>query len=327
MIRTRFTEMFGIEHPIMSAPLGLAHSDGALAAAVSNGGGLGTFGAMNAARDPEWARQQIELTRARTSRPFGVGFISHFIEHFPDIFDAVIDEQPPVVALSFGHPEPWLSRAKAAGAKVICQVQTYELARAAVDSGADALAAQGNEAGGHTGVMGMLPFLSGLREMYPDIALLAAGGVGDARTLAAVLAAEADGAWIGTAFLATREAPVSDAYKRLIVESDGGDTVFTKIPDIVFGLQWPESIAVRLRRNKFIDRWLGHEDDLGEQQPTIFPEALDAMQRTDPDEAMLLYGPTAGLVHEQLSAADVLRNLSEGAERVLKDRLSQLFGP
>lgn len=327
MIRTRFTEMFSLEHPIMSAPLGLAHSDGALAAAVSNGGGLGSFGAMNAARDPEWARQQIALTRARTTRPFGVGFISHFIEHFPTIFDAVMDERPPVVALSFGQPEPWLSRAKAAGAKVICQVQTHELARAAVDAGADVLVAQGNEAGGHTGVMAMLPFLSRLRETYPDIALLAAGGVGDARTLAGVLAAGADGAWVGTAFLASREAPVSDAYKRLIVESDGGDTVFTRIPDVVFGLQWPESIAVRLRRNKFIDRWLGHEDDLAEQQPTIFPEALAAMQRTDPDEAMLLYGPTAALVDEQLAAADVLRKMSEGAEQVLNERSAQLFGP
>jgi nitronate monooxygenase len=325
MIRTRFTEMFGLDFPIMSAPMGLAHSDGHLAAAVSEAGALGTFGAMNATRDAAWARDQIALIRERTSRPFGVGFITHFLADWREVFDAVIEQNPPIVVLSFADPEPWLSRAKNVGAKVVCQVQTFELAQAAVGAGADAIAAQGNEAGGHTGVMGLLPFLARLRDTFPDTPLLAAGGVGDARTLAGVLAAGADGAWVGTAFLACTEAPVPTSFKEAIVRSDGGDTVFTKVPDIVFGSEWPEPIAVRLGRNKVVQRWIGREDELLPQRATVMNDVFAAMGRGDTDEGMVLYGPAAGVVDTVRSAADIIREMADGAERILRTEVAALF--
>src|SRR5690606_3060619 len=120
---------------------------------------------------------------------------------------------------------PWVAKAREAGATVMCQVQSLSDAQIAVDAGADVLVAQGTEAGGHTGTRGVLPLLCAVLDRHPSIPTLAAGGIADGRSLAAVLAAGADGAWVGTAFLATEEAvEVHDVHKELIVASDGDDT-------------------------------------------------------------------------------------------------------
>ena len=156
MLQTRFTELLGLINPIMSAPMS-NHSGGQLAAAVSGAGGLGTFGGSNAF-GPDWLRQQIALIRSQTDRPFGVGFITQLIETDPVNFEIVLEERAPVIVFSFTDPQPWLGRAKDAGAVTICQAQSAELA---VQAGADVLLAQGNEAGGHTGQMNLLPLLVG----------------------------------------------------------------------------------------------------------------------------------------------------------------------
>src|ERR671924_246950 len=118
MLRTRFTELFGITYPIMSAPMAL-HSGGRLAGAVSAAGGLGSFGGIHPARGPEWIKAEVDAIRAVTDRPFGVGFITAFLAPFAGpLFEATLAERPDVVALSFGDPRPWLEQAKAAGAKV-----------------------------------------------------------------------------------------------------------------------------------------------------------------------------------------------------------------
>jgi nitronate monooxygenase len=139
---------------------------------------------------------------------------------FQPLFDATIEAKPPVIALSFGASESYIERAKAAGAKVICQVQSMQHARDAVAGGADVLVAQGNEAGGHTGTMNLLPLLVSVVEAYPDIPVMAAGGISSGRALAAVLAAGAEGAWVGTAFLATPECvEIPEEHKQAIVEA------------------------------------------------------------------------------------------------------------
>ncbi|HUF33169.1 MAG TPA: nitronate monooxygenase, partial [Acidimicrobiales bacterium] len=247
-MKTRFTEMFGLAHPVMSAPMAV-HSGGTLAAAVTAAGGLGSFGAMHPTKGPEWVVAEIAAIRAATDGPFAVGFITPFLSFAEALFDATLAEHPPVVALSFADPGPWAARAREAGAKVMCQVQTFDGAAMAVDAGADVIVAQGTEAGGHTGSMSLLPLLAGVVERHPEVPVLAAGGIADGRTLAAALMAGAEGAWVGTAFLATPEAvEVHDVHKRLIVESDGDDTVFTRAYDITSGLPWPAEIGERVRR-------------------------------------------------------------------------------
>ena len=163
---------------------------------------MGTFGGSNSF-GPDWFREQIGYIRSQTDRPFGVGFITQLIELAPENFEIALEEGPPVIIFSFADPRPWLGRARDAGAVTVCQVQSPEAARIAVDAGADMLLAQGNEAGGHTGEMNLLPLLVDVVEEFPDVPTLAAGGIPSGRALAAVLAAGAPGASLGTAFLAT----------------------------------------------------------------------------------------------------------------------------
>ncbi len=324
MLRTRITEMFGIQYPIMSAPMAL-HSGGTLAAAVSDAGGLGSFGGVHPFAPPDWVREQIALVRQRTGKPFAVGFITAFIPMFEAHFRAALDERVPLIALSFGDPQPWLDQAKSAGARVICQVQTVEDARRAVSSGADALVVQGNEAGGHTGTMNLLPFLTRVADDFPDIPLMAAGGIADGRALAAVLAAGADGAWAGTAFLATPEAiEIPDAYKQLIVDSDGQDTVTTRVYDIASGMPWPEGVVHRVRRNRFVQEWDGRDDEIVARREELGKLYAEAKQRFDPEVVDVSMGQGAGGVNAVRPAAEVLRSICDSAERLLRERASIL---
>jgi nitronate monooxygenase len=322
MLRTRFTEMFGLTHPLMSAPMAL-HSGGTLAAAVSAAGGLGSFGGTHPAKGPDWMHSEIATIRSRTDRPFAIGFITPFLPFTAPLFEAALAERPAAVAFSFADPDPWIAQCKDAGARAICQVQNYADADRAVASGADILVAQGTEAGGHTGTMSLLPFLAGVSARYPDVPVLAAGGIADGRTLAAALIAGADGAWLGTAFLATPEAlEVDDVHKRLIIESDGTDTVFTRAYDIMSGLPWPASIGERVRRNRFTDEWSERERELRDRRPEL-AEAAAANPSDAPaglETREVLYGQSAGFVNRIRPAAEVVRTISAEAEQMLRSR-------
>lgn len=327
MIHTRFTEAFGLDAPIMSAPMAMVTS-ASLAGAVSAAGALGTFGGTDPVRGPDWLRDEVDAVRAHTDRPFGVGFITHFLPFTEDLFDAALATRPPVVVLSFAPAGPWLRRAHDAGSRVICQVQTMDLVRDALEEGADALLVQGHEAGGHTGTMGLLPFLASALEVSGDTPVLAAGGVSSGRALAAVLAAGADGASLGTAFLASSEAiDVPDAYKELIVESNGEDTVFTTLYDDARGLHWPEPVGMRLRRTKHTDKWQGREEEAKDHLDELraeLPVVLD-FERFDPEVSTVLYGQSAASVIAVRSAADIVHSLCDEAATLLRDRLPTLL--
>jgi nitronate monooxygenase len=312
MIRTRFTELFGLAHPVMSAPMAM-HSGGTLAAAVSAAGAMGSFGAIHATQGPDWVRAQAELVRASTDRPFAIGFITPFLPMFENHFQAALDAHPAAIALSFSDPGNWARRVKDAGIRLVCQSQTFADAELAVRAGADVLVAQGNDAGGHTGTMSLLPLLVGLADAHPDVTLLAAGGIASGRTLAAALLAGADGAWLGTAFLATPEAvEIDDDHKAAIVASDGGDTVFTRAYDIASGLPWPPGLGERVRRDAFTDEWSEREAELRERRGDVTPGRP------------VLYGQSARFVDAVRPAAEVVHRISEEAEQVLRERPNAL---
>ena len=318
MLRTRFTELLGLGFPVMSAPMS-NHSGGHLAAAVSAAGGLGTFGGTNEL-GPGWLRQQLALIRSRTDRAFGVGFITQRIGADPTNFETVLEERVPVVVFSFTDPQPWLSRAKDAGAFTICQVQSAELAELAVLAGADALLAQGNEAGGHTGQMNLLPLLVDLVERYPEVPVLAAGGITSGRALAAVLAAGAQGASLGTALLATPDAvEVPEPFKERIILSDGQDTAFTRLYDLLGDSPWPEGIAGRVYRNRLVREWDGRDADILAHREELASDVAAARARQDPEISSVYVGQGAGQVKEIRPAADVVRQICEDAERIIRE--------
>jgi nitronate monooxygenase len=325
MLRTRLTEMFGLQYPLMSAPMAL-HSGATLAAAVSNAGGLGSFGGLQPFLGPDWLRGQITLARKSTDKPFAVGFITAFIPVFPQFFDIALEERVPVIALSFGSPAEYVHRAKESGAKVICQAQHMEGAREAASAGADVIVAQGNEAGGHTGTMNLLPLLAQVIEEFPGVPVLAAGGVSSGRALAAVLAAGADGAWAGTAFLATPECvEVPDAYKQLVVESTGADTVWTRVFDVLNGLPWPAGIGARVRRNRMVDEWDGREDEVVAKREELGPAYNAARDKFDAGVLDVYMGQGVGAITSVRPAAEVLRSICDDAEAILRERAATLL--
>lgn len=319
MIRTRFTEMFDLQYPVMSAPMAL-HSGGTIAGTISAAGGLGTFGGITLA-GPDWVTAEIDRARGLTGAPFGVGFITSFLEFASPLLDATLAAEVPVVVFSFGDPTRWIEQARAAGARTIAQVQTLEGADVAVEAGAEVLVAQGNEAGGHTGHMALYPLLSAVIGRHPNVPVLAAGGIGDGRSLAAALAAGADGALVGTAFMATPEmVEIDDVTKAQIVDSDGTNTVFTKSWDVLGGLPWPEEIGERVLANSFTDTWHGREKELAERRAEVAERHAYTAEQPDPATDHIPFGPSAGMVDGIHPAAEVMQRMCADAEHLLRTR-------
>jgi nitronate monooxygenase len=322
MLRTRLTDRFGLRYPVLSAPMA-RHSGARLAAAVSAAGGLGTFGAAGSSN--EWLRAQIEAVRTATASPFGVGFLTHFLEDESEaaLFDLTLDAAPPAFVFSFADPAPWIARTKALGAAAFCQVQTPASAAEAVAAGADVLIAQGSQAGGHCGPADLFTLLPELLERYPDIPVLAAGGIASARLIAAVLAAGADGVMMGTRFLASPEAvEVSDLHKQVITEAAVDDTVFSYAFDILTGTPWPEGIGARGYRNRFFQRWAGREDEMSRNIEAVRAEQAALAERDSAQADIFYMGTSAGDIASVQPVATIIASLFDEAERLLRSNVA-----
>jgi len=325
MLRTQLTERLGLSYPIISAPM-VRMSGGDLAGAVSKAGGLGTFGAVSPQAGSvtiEYLADNVARARAATDRPFGIGFITPFIEENRANFDFVLAEEVPIVLLSFGDPRPWLRLLKARGRTVLCQVQTMEAARMAVGEGADVLAVQGSQSGGHCGELNLLPFLDEATDTFPDTPIVAAGGVASGRTLTAVLAAGADGAWIGTGFRAVRECMETTPEERsAILESDGRDTMRNSVYDVIMsraigGGTWPAGIAMRTQVNPLVRRWLGREEELAARIAAAPEEYKHVWDDPASKEYGHIFGEAAKYVTEIETAAGFMDRIVSDAERLL----------
>ena len=323
MLRTKITDLFEVSYPIMSAPM-TNHSGGRIAAAVSQAGGLGSFGGINSA-GPDWVRAQVRYIRSQTDKPFGVGFLTQFLPDSEQSFEVALDERVPVIAFSFADPQPWLTRAKETGAITVCQVQSLGDATDAVAAGTDVLVVQGNAAGGHTGTINLLPFLNSVVEQFPHIPVMASGGISSGRTLAAVLAAGAEGAWVGTAFLATPEAvEVPDTFKERIVQSDGQDTIFTRLYDLIGDSLWPQGVAARVYNNRFVQMWDGRDEEIQHRKEELASDAAEAWAKHDPGVASVYMGQSAASVGSIRPVGEVLRDICGEAEQLLRVRLGEL---
>ena len=324
MLKSRVRETLGIEVPIVLAPMG-RWAEASLATAVCQAGGLGTFGAYphRGLTVPE-VHDQVARIRQQTDRPFGAGFLTPFlVEHRPN-FDAVLEAQVPVVLLSFGDPSAWIPIVHDAGSKVICQVQTFDLARKAVEAGADVLCVQGNAAGGHTGRENLLPFLIQVLEAFPETPTIASGAISSGRALAAVLAAGAEGAWVGTALVATEEAAFTKPeYRQAILDSDGRDTIHSATTDIVWAHgwsrpDWPAGVAMRHRRNEITDRWHGHEDELAKDSQAK-DRYFERLSDEDPAVDPLFYGQGAGSINQVKTVQETIESLVSDALTCLRE--------
>jgi nitronate monooxygenase len=323
-LHTRLCDRFGIEHPIINAPMGGGDAPAELAAEVANAGGLGMIGGTTVGGVP-WLVEQIRRARdlVEDGRTFGVGLISHFPAR--ELQDAALAEGVRVIAHSFADPTPFVGPAHDAGALVLCQVRTVEDARRAADAGVDAVTAQGTEAGGHTGYVSTLPLVPAVVDAIAPVPVIAAGGIADGRGIAAALMLGADAVWLGTRFVATAESGVSDAYRARVVASTADQTVLTETFDLALGRPWPEGVAGRAVANRFSDRWHGREDELRAWSDDQRREFLATRTESDVDEEAVWAGEVMSLVDAVEPAGAVVARLVAEATQVLAERVSDVL--
>jgi nitronate monooxygenase len=311
VMHTSFTKALSVQHPIALAPMA-GSAGGALAAAVSNGGGLGLVGGGRGNRD--WLARELAVVAERTTNPWGVGFLTWAVDS--DTVAWALDRRPAAVMLSFGDPSPLAGRIRAAGATLIVQVTDLDEAKQALDVGADVIVAQGSEAGGHGGGRATLPFVPAVVDLATPTPVLAAGGIADGRGLAAALALGAAGALIGTRFQASQEALVAPEVSKALVDGRGGDTERSRILDIAGGTNWPHAYTGRSLRNPFLDRWRDRENELAGDAVTRQAYA-EASARGDMDVRPVWAGEGLDLITDVPPAAEIVANLVTTAERAL----------
>ena len=321
-MHTPLTARLGVAMPIIGAPMaGVAH--GALARAVTEGGGLGMIGVGSTDR-AELVAREAPVASDSGRLPFGIGLMAWALDDCPELLERTLEARPTLVSVSFGSPRPYVEALHDAGIMVASQVQDVASAVAAAEAGLDLVVAQGTDAGGHTGTVGSLPLLQLVLDTV-DVPVVAAGGIATARGLAAVLAAGAAGAWVGTCLLACPEAASTAEARAKVLAAAETDTVLTRVFDVAQGIGWPEEFAGRALRNRFTDTWHGREAALA-ADTAAGRQLAEARKAGDYETAYVYAGQAVGLVRRSRPAAEVVRSLGEDAECLLRDRLEELLG-
>lgn len=320
-LKTALTELFGIDHPVIAAPMG-GITGGALAAAVSEAGGLGLIGGGYG--DPTWLETELALARQRTDKPWGIGFITWAVAGRPELLDRCLAAGPAAVMLSFGDPAPLARRVKAAGCRLICQVQTVAGAREAIAAGADVIVAQGTEAGGHGGQRATFPLVPAVVGAVAPVPVVAAGGIADGRGLAAALCLGAAGALLGTRFYASEEALGHPRARERIVAASGDATVRTRVFDIVRGYDWPPHYTGRAIHNHFLEQWRAREEELARALPAEQARYFAAAREGDVGTAVVFAGEAIDLIDAVEPAGALVRRLVADAITTLRSATSAI---
>ncbi|MEO7126810.1 MAG: nitronate monooxygenase [Nakamurella sp.] len=322
-MNTELSRLFGLTVPVIAAPMaGVA--DARLAIAVSRAGALGCIG-IGSTRTAQWVDEQVARA-AEANIPFGVGFMGWALDHDAAPFDAALAANPALVSISFADPIDdlgrWVGRARAAGAVVAVQIGTIAEAVSAERIGASLIVARGSEAGGHgRNDVATLPLLQEVLEtVHPPV--LAAGGISGSRGLAAVLAAGAAGAWVGTAFAGCIEATSSPAARQAMSGARATDTRHTRIFDIAQQLDWPRVFGGRALENDFTAAWADRPDLLQsaitapetESAATISAGMARALGVADVRTAPVYCGQGVSRIHIDVPASDVVAEFARATE-------------
>jgi NAD(P)H-dependent flavin oxidoreductase YrpB (nitropropane dioxygenase family) len=334
VLRTAFTELLGIEWPIVQAGMG-GVARAPLATAVSEAGGLGTIAHPGVPAPALCA--EIRQARRLTTRPLAVNFLLPLFD--PEAFAAALAERIDAVIFFWGDIRPHVAAAQAAGVKVGVQVGSVDEAAAAADAGVDFVIAQGVEAGGHVrGTASTLVLVPLVADRVRPLPVAAAGGIGDARGIVAVLAAGADAAVLGSRFMLTPEASVHPRYREALAGAGPEDTVLTTL----FDVEWPDA-PHRVLRTATIRAWeaagrppTGRRPGEGEQVATMRMGEVAApilrysitppMADTDGDvDALCFYaGQSCGLARTVEPAGALVRRLAQEAAELIRSRLAPL---
>ena len=322
-IRTAFTELVGIEHPVVSAGMGGGAAGGELAGAVSEAGALGIVGASWLT--PERMQAEVERARKLTSKPIGINVLLFGNE---DLIEPLLELEPAVLSTAWPRDDQDLralfSQAHDRGVKVMHMVTALPDAVAAAEAGADVIVAQGTEGGGHVGEIGTTVVVRQVVKAVAPVPVLAAGGFADGAGLASALALGADGVLLGTRFLASAECDADAMYKDAVVACESEDTVLTTVLDSLSGRDWPGAWS-RAARTRFVEEWLGREPELRRRRAAVRARLAAAVEDGDVEYQALWLGQSAGLVDSVEPAGELVHAIVAEAEAILRDRLPALL--
>jgi NAD(P)H-dependent flavin oxidoreductase YrpB (nitropropane dioxygenase family) len=306
-LRTPVCSLLGIDVPILQAGMSTSTTP-ELVAAVSSAGGLGIIGGLG--RTPDELRREIRRVRELTSRPFGVNHVVCLIDEAA--VEMTLAQRVSVLSLAWGRAPDLTYRAHEAGIKVVHMVTTPEEAGQVAADGADVIIAQGTEGGGHVGMRSTLPLVPQVIDVVAGVPVLAAGGIADGRGLAAVLMLGAQGALIGTRFLATPEARGRGQSKDVILNALGSQTVASKFYDDVLGRVWPGA-TVRSIQHPLLDEWGHRPEDWALAADQLRPSLEAAIAAGE----FVLAGESTGLIHDIVPAGELVSRIAREAEALL----------
>ena len=315
MLRTPVCDLLGIEHPIIQAAIWPATSP-ELVAAVSNAGGLGSLGAVF--EPAERLRAQVVRVRELTDRPFAINHVVPLLNE--ETFAFTLEARPAVISFALGDPGDLVQRAHDVGATVVHQVHTVRQARQAAERGVDVIIAQGGEAGGQGLAQGpsTMVLVPQVVDAVAPIPVLAAGGIADGRGLAAALVLGAQGANIGTRFLASEESSAPEEWKRSILSTESEDAVrFEVWKSILPNATDAYDTVPRVLRTPFVDRWSEQPEEAKRQGERLRSEIMDALGKGRAHELVPFSGQTTGLVRDILPAAEIVRRIVAATEQAL----------
>ena len=312
MLRTPLCDLLGIDVPIIGAPFG-PWEQVELAAAICAAGALGSLG--TAVRSPPELEAQWARLRALTDRPFAVNHTARPLDEAA--FAATLAARPRAISFHIAVPADLVARAHDAGILWIQQVVSAPQAEEALAAGADVLVAQGGEAGGNSGFVATLVLVPQVVDLAGDVPVVAAGGIADGRGVAAALTLGAQGASLGTRFLASTEMAIADAWKQRIVEADALDAVKVEHSERVmppFSRPAPP-VAPRALHTPLVDRLRERPDEV--EPAELGPRLVAAVRAGRGEDLLPFTGQSAGLVREILPAGEIVRRLVAEAEAAL----------
>ena len=312
-MKTELCDALGIEYPIIQGAM--AHiSDGKFAATVSEAGGLGVI--ASTLHDGQWVKEQVEIARSITDKPFAVNLImeSDIVEECARM---CVELKVPICTISAGNPEKIVPILVEGGIKVICLIPHARAAKKMQDLGATAVVAEGMEGGGHIGKMCTFPMVRQVAEAV-DIPVIAAGGIADGKGFMAALMLGAVGVQMGTAFLVAEECPISDVYKQIVIDASDSDTVLTG----EYGKK-----QVRCIKSPWTEEyWKLHDSGASSEELDQFCRGTVAAARDGIIErGAFSAGMISGLITEMKPAAKIITDIMEEADRAYAD-FKKIYG-
>jgi enoyl-[acyl-carrier protein] reductase II len=314
MLKTPLCDLFGIDVPIILAPMGTATS-AEFAAAVSNQGGLGGIGSLF--RTAAAVKRDIDMVKKLTSRPYAVNHIPQTLD--AEVFRYTLEARPPVISFALADPGDLVRQSHDVGSRVMVQVTTVAQAMQAAERGVDVIIAQGGESGGYCGEVSTMALVPQVVDAVAPIPVVAAGGIFDGRGIAAALMLGAAGVNLGTRFVASSEAPVSEQWKQAITEARSEDSIKFDVLNDISPLPGTAGFHTVLRSlpTPFLDEWSAKREDARRDRDRLKAQIISTHQAGRQHETLLTAGQTAGAIKDILPVAEIMRRLIAETEAAL----------